>query len=90
MSEIKNSGRGLQLINVILFIGLLTVGGIASLVPKKAAISEMENRAGKLEQFLKSKSKMRQILLEDLLELLLELRKGLRKGLRKDLRKEEF
>ncbi len=44
MSEITNNGRRTQLINVILFVGLLTVGGIASLVPKKETISEIENR----------------------------------------------
>lgn len=44
MSEIKNNGKGIQLFNVILFVGLLTVGGIASLVPKKEAVSEIENR----------------------------------------------
>lgn len=44
MSEIKNNSKGVQLLNIILFVGLLAVGGIASLVPKKDAISELENR----------------------------------------------
>ncbi len=38
------SPRYLQIINAILFVGLLTVGGIASLTMKKATISVDENR----------------------------------------------
>lgn len=44
MSETKNISKGAQIINIMLFVGLLTIGGIASLVPKKEAISEIENR----------------------------------------------
>ncbi len=43
MSENRKE-RKIQIINVILFVVLLTVGGIASLIPKKEAVSEIENR----------------------------------------------
>lgn len=43
------SPRYLQIINAVLFVGLLTVGGIASLTMKQATVSEEENR--KLTQF---------------------------------------
>ena len=48
-NDIKNSPRYLQVINVVLFVSLLTIGGIASLTIKRAGVSEMENR--KLAKF---------------------------------------
>jgi DHHW protein len=38
------SRRWLHIINIVLFVGLLFFGGIASLVGKKPSVSEMENR----------------------------------------------
>lgn len=43
MSENRKE-RKIQIINVVLFVVLLTVGGIASLIPKKETVSEIENR----------------------------------------------
>ncbi len=40
----KNKGQSMQVLNVLLFVGLLTIGGIASLTPKKESVSELENR----------------------------------------------
>ena len=48
-NEIKSSPQYLQVINVALFVSLLTIGGIASLSIKSAGVSEMENR--KLAKF---------------------------------------
>ncbi|MCB0740181.1 MAG: hypothetical protein KDB92_03835, partial [Chitinophagaceae bacterium] len=44
MNEQVNKNKTLQRINVLMFVGLLTVGGIASLIPQKQTISKMENR----------------------------------------------
>ena len=44
MSENNKNRNRIHLVNTILFISLLTIGGIASLTKEKASISEMENR----------------------------------------------
>jgi hypothetical protein len=44
MSEVSKGRKMIQVINTILFVGLLTAGGIASITMKKADVSEMENR----------------------------------------------
>jgi hypothetical protein len=44
MSVDSKDRKIMQLINTLLFVGLLTVGGIASVTMKKANISKMENR----------------------------------------------
>ncbi|MGH2552619.1 MAG: DHHW family protein, partial [Chitinophagaceae bacterium] len=49
MSEKNNIRHTIQVINAILFITILTIGGVASLTMKKASVSEMENR--KLTRF---------------------------------------
>lgn len=49
MSHISKERKTIQVVNAILFVVLLTVGGVASLTMKKASVSEMENR--QLAQF---------------------------------------
>lgn len=49
MNELKNTGRKIQVLNVIVFGTLLLAGGMASLLMKKQTLSEMENR--KLAEF---------------------------------------
>jgi hypothetical protein len=44
MREKNKSRQTIQVVNTILFMTLLTVGGVASLTLKKATVSEMENR----------------------------------------------
>jgi hypothetical protein len=48
MNEINTgtteSPRWVQVLTIVLFVGLLTFGGIASLVARKPSVSEMENR----------------------------------------------
>ena len=51
MSEMNKGRHTIQVVNAVLFIVLLTIGGAASLTMKKASISEMENR--KLTKFPK-------------------------------------
>ncbi len=48
---IPQSPRALKVINVALFVGILTLGGIASIAMKKQTVSVMENR--KLAEFPK-------------------------------------
>jgi len=49
--SIPQSPRALKVINVALFVGILTLGGIASIAMKKQTVSVMENR--KLAEFPK-------------------------------------
>jgi hypothetical protein len=44
MSEVSGGRKMIQVVNTILFVGLLTAGGIASVTMKKADVSAMENR----------------------------------------------
>lgn len=44
MSTTENSNKTIHVVNVVIFCGLLFAGGIASLVMKKKAVSETENR----------------------------------------------
>jgi hypothetical protein len=44
MSEVSKGRRWIQVINTALFVGLLTVGGIASVTLKNRSVSEIENR----------------------------------------------
>ena len=49
--SILRANKKIHLVNVIVFCGILLIGGIASLAMKKGSVSEMENR--KLAQFPK-------------------------------------
>lgn len=44
MSEVSKGRKLIQVINTVLFVSLLTAGGIASITMKNADISQMENR----------------------------------------------
>lgn len=44
MSEVSRNRKTIQVINTLLFVGLLTAGGIASVTKRNTDISEMENR----------------------------------------------